>query len=106
MGLKVKGNFTAGDSLISPAVKVGNSIHDKLKKAQEEKGVVIEPVTIKEELKPDPIETILHRQTPIKTFDLVPAEKYQNVIDGELIKHYNKKSLYLADMIDDTTDSG
>jgi hypothetical protein len=46
----------------------------------------------------------IHRQVPIKTYDSISIEKYQNVKDGELTKHYNKKSCYLSDMIDNSID--
>ena len=106
MPITVKGNITAGETTIktaSPAVINKNSIHEKIKSFAKEPETVsnIEQIQTKIES----VKSNLHRQIPIKTNDLSETDRYQNVMEGELIKHYNKKSLYLADMIDDSTDS-
>jgi hypothetical protein len=80
MAIKVKGNIITGDS-----------------------SSVIENVTTKTVYQ-KPITEDIHRQVPIKTYVSISKEKYQKVKDGELTKHYNKKSCYLADMIDNSID--
>jgi hypothetical protein len=104
MSITVKGNITAGETTIktaSPAVKNNNYIHEKLKNFGKEPETDNCSQTNLEPVK----KIILHRQVPIKTYESISVDKYQNVEDGELIKHYNKKSSYLSDMINDTTDS-
>ncbi len=84
MGIKVKGNMIIGETVkktVSP-VDIKQHIRDKIKKIQEEK-----PLT---------------RQIPVKTYNVISENDYQSVKEGELVKHYNKRSSYLVDMIDNT----
>jgi hypothetical protein len=102
MPITVKGNMTAGETIIktaTPAVTPKNSIHEKLKQLQEKPVAVTEPIQ-----KNESINESLSRQIPVKTNELVDNQKYRNIQEAELIKHYNVKSAYLADMINIDSD--
>lgn len=40
-----------------------------------------------------------HRAVPVKTYETIDDGVYARVEEAELIKHYNKRSSYLSDMI-------
>lgn len=112
MGINVKGSLIVGETAnktVSP-VDIKQHIREKMKNsytAGEIRNKPVSPVDIKqhirEKMKKDNDQLKpLTRQIPIKTYNSISEDKYQNVKEGELIKHYNKRSSYLADMIDNT----
>jgi hypothetical protein len=113
MGIKVKGNMIVGEIVnktVSP-VDIKQHIRDKIKNPNTVGEIVnktVSPVDIKHHIrekmkkiheeKPLP----LTRQIPVKTYNIISENDYQSVKEGELVKHYNKRSSYLVDMIDNT----
>jgi hypothetical protein len=87
MPLIVKGNYKVGEE-IKLAPQPSNTMNFR------------NMSEIREEL----VKNAITRTAPVKT-ETVPDEKYIKVEEAELIKHYNTKSSYLADMISIDTDS-
>jgi predicted oxidoreductase (fatty acid repression mutant protein) len=107
MAINVKGGISVSNRVVkasAPVVDIKKYIANKLNKVEEPPKTVVkeEPEQI---IKKVSRKIIYHRETPVKQYELVDEQKYHTVEDGELIKHYNKKSLYLADMISLDTDS-
>lgn len=107
MAITVKGGISIGDKVVksfTPVVDIKKHIANKLNKVEEPSKIVAkeesEQISKKVSRK-----IVFHRETPVKQYEFVDEEKYHKVEDGELIKHYNKRSLYLADMISLDTDS-
>lgn len=107
MTITVKGGISVGDRVVknsAPVVDIKKHIADKLNKVEEPPKIVVKEES-KQILKNVSRKIVYHRETPVKQYESVDEKKYHTVEDGELIKHYNKRSLYLADMISLDTDS-
>ena len=85
MAIIVKGNYMVGEE-IKQASQPSNTMNFR------------NMSEIREEL----VKDVITRTVPV---EIVPDEKYIKVEEAELIKHYNTKSSYLADMISMHTDS-
>lgn len=80
MPITIKGNFNVGEKTPQPV-----------------KNEVAPQVTSLAEIKAIAVAT--RRAVPVKTYETIDGEIYDRVEEAELIKHYNKRSSYLSDMI-------
>lgn len=80
MPITVKGNFSVGDNV-----------------PQQKKNEAPKSVSSFAEIKTT--EVAKHRTVPVRTYETIDGEVYERVEEAELIKHYNKRSSYLSDMI-------
>lgn len=58
-----------------------------------------EPQTVSTLAEIKTVAATTRRAVPVKTYETIDDEVYARVEEAELIKHYNKRSSYLSDMI-------
>lgn len=80
MPITIKGNFNVGEAAPQP-----------------KKNEAPQPVATLAEIKT--VAATKHRAVPVRTYETIDGEVYERVEEAELIKHYNKRSSYLNDMI-------
>lgn len=102
MAILVKGTLLIGEKPSPRTIDINKHIQEKLNNPNTFLEVKPEPLITPESAS---IERITKREIPVKTVDDTIEGHYECVVEGELIKHYNKKSLYLSDMIQLNEDS-
>lgn len=80
MPITIKGSFIVGEQ-----------------PPQQKRNEAPQPVTTLAEIKTMAVTT--RRAVPVRTYETIDGEVYERVEEAELIKHYNKRSSYLSDMI-------
>lgn len=102
MAILVGGSLLIGEKPSPRSIDINKHIQEKLNNPNTILEVKPEPLPKAE---PVIVEHIIKREIPVKTIDDSVEGHYECVVEGELIKHYNKKSSYLSDMIQLNEDS-
>ena len=80
MAITIKGNFNVGEQTPQP---VRNEVAPQVTTLAEIRAIAV----------------TTRRAVPVKTYETIDGDIYERVEEAELIKHYNKRSPYLSDMI-------
>lgn len=98
MPITVRGSLHIGEIKPPRTVDIKKHIQEKLNMPNTVIEVKPEPQTKVESVN-NSHKNMLRRQIPVKVTNLADDD-YRYVEEAELIKHYNKKSSYLNDMIE------